>query len=70
MDFARKVVKALEVPHTHEEGVPSGLQFVSSDDLLPVPIEERTWTAFSYVAFWGSTVISVPTLVAHFLLTV
>ncbi|KAG1862092.1 permease for cytosine/purines, uracil, thiamine, allantoin-domain-containing protein [Suillus subalutaceus] len=61
MDFARKVVKALEVPHTHKEGVPSGLQFVSSDDLLPVPIEERTWTAFSYVAFWWSTVISVPT---------
>ncbi|KAG2142440.1 permease for cytosine/purines, uracil, thiamine, allantoin-domain-containing protein [Suillus clintonianus] len=55
MDFARKVVRALEVPHTQEEGTPSGLQFVSSDDLLPVPVEERTWTAFSYVAFWGST---------------
>ncbi|KAG1776289.1 permease for cytosine/purines, uracil, thiamine, allantoin-domain-containing protein [Suillus placidus] len=61
MNFARKVVKALEVPHTHDEGTPSGLQFVSSDDLLPVPIEERTWTAFSYVAFWGSTSINVST---------
>ncbi|KAJ8595846.1 NCS1 nucleoside transporter family [Rhizopogon salebrosus TDB-379] len=61
MDFARKVVKALEVPHTQEESSSSGLQFVSSDDLLPVPVEERTWTAFSYVAFWGSTSINVST---------
>ncbi|KAG3229927.1 NCS1 nucleoside transporter family [Suillus brevipes Sb2] len=53
MDFAKQVVKALEVPHTDEEGVSSGLQF--SDDLLPVPVEERTWTAFSYVAFWMIT---------------
>jgi hypothetical protein len=29
MDFAKQVVKALEVPHTDEEGVSSGLQFVS-----------------------------------------
>ncbi|KAG1736145.1 permease for cytosine/purines, uracil, thiamine, allantoin-domain-containing protein [Suillus paluster] len=61
MDFARKLIKALEVPHTHEEGASSGLQFVSSDDLLPVPVEERTWTAFSYVSFWGSTSINVST---------
>ncbi|KAG1876891.1 permease for cytosine/purines, uracil, thiamine, allantoin-domain-containing protein [Suillus tomentosus] len=50
MDFARQLVKALEVSHTREERAPSDLQFVSSDDLLPVPIEERMWTAFSYVA--------------------
>ncbi|KAG1827948.1 permease for cytosine/purines, uracil, thiamine, allantoin-domain-containing protein, partial [Suillus variegatus] len=55
MDFARRLVKALEVPHTREERAPSDLQFVSSDGLLPVPIEERAWTAFSYVAFWAST---------------
>lgn len=29
MDFAKRVVKALEVPHSDEEGPPSGLQFVS-----------------------------------------
>jgi hypothetical protein len=29
MDFARKVVKALEVPHTQEESSSGGLQFVS-----------------------------------------
>lgn len=28
MDFAKQIVKALEVPHT-DEGVSSGLQFVS-----------------------------------------
>ncbi|KAG1896596.1 permease for cytosine/purines, uracil, thiamine, allantoin-domain-containing protein [Suillus fuscotomentosus] len=55
MDFGRRLVKALEVPHTREERAPSDLQSVSSDDLLPVPIEERTWTAFSYVAFWMIT---------------
>ncbi|KAG2059596.1 hypothetical protein BDR06DRAFT_927579 [Suillus hirtellus] len=59
MDFARQLVKALEVSHTREERASSDLQFVSSDDLLPVPIEERTWTAFSYVAFWASTSINV-----------
>ncbi|OAX32891.1 hypothetical protein K503DRAFT_794647 [Rhizopogon vinicolor AM-OR11-026] len=51
MEFARRVVKALEVPHTQEEGASGRMQFVSSDDLLPVPLEQRTWTAFSYVAF-------------------
>ncbi|KAJ8595845.1 hypothetical protein M405DRAFT_837575 [Rhizopogon salebrosus TDB-379] len=55
MDLARKVVRALEVPHTQEESGPGRLQFVSSDDLLPVPLEQRTWTAFSYVALWMIT---------------
>ncbi|KAG1840895.1 permease for cytosine/purines, uracil, thiamine, allantoin-domain-containing protein [Suillus tomentosus] len=72
MDFARRSVKALEVPHAREERAPSDLQFVSvsleitrfhslgllvpqSDDLLPVPIEERTWTAFSYVALFSDS---------------
>ncbi|KIJ61859.1 hypothetical protein HYDPIDRAFT_176833 [Hydnomerulius pinastri MD-312] len=31
------------------------------DDLLPVPREERTWTGFSYVAFWVSTSININT---------
>jgi len=29
MDFAKKAIKALEVPHTHEESSSGGLQFVS-----------------------------------------
>ncbi|OJA19827.1 hypothetical protein AZE42_11397 [Rhizopogon vesiculosus] len=62
MEFARRVVKALEVPHTQEEGASGRMQFVSSDDLLPVPLEQRTWTAFSYVAFWGSTAINIQAL--------
>lgn len=27
-------------------------RFLQNHDLLPVPLEERTWTKFNYFSFW------------------
>ncbi|KAH7925097.1 NCS1 nucleoside transporter family [Leucogyrophana mollusca] len=61
MGFARRIIRALEVPQTNNPESAESQQFISNDDLLPVPPEERTWDSFAYVAFWVSTAININT---------
>ncbi|KAF9239825.1 permease for cytosine/purines, uracil, thiamine, allantoin-domain-containing protein [Melanogaster broomeanus] len=63
MGLAHRFISLIEVekPGGSESGGATSHQFITSDDLLPVPREERTWTGFSYVAFWVSTSININT---------
>ena len=43
-------VKMLEAPRP--EGLTGGEGFLQNDDLLPVPMEQRTWASWNYYTFW------------------
>ncbi|KAM6503521.1 Permease for cytosine/purines, uracil, thiamine, allantoin domain containing protein [Amanita muscaria] len=51
------LLKLLEV--NRPEGLTYTQQFLCNEDLLPVPPEKRTWTAWNFVSFWISGSFSV-----------
>jgi len=50
----RDFLKALEVNRT--EGLSYTEQFLSNEDLLPVPPEKRTWSGWNFVYLWALSV--------------
>ncbi|KIJ61860.1 hypothetical protein HYDPIDRAFT_176834 [Hydnomerulius pinastri MD-312] len=54
-----KVLHLIEVTQTSGSGV--NRELVTSEDLLPVPAEQRTWDGFNYVAFWIADCINLNT---------
>ncbi|KAH8101189.1 permease for cytosine/purines, uracil, thiamine, allantoin-domain-containing protein [Cristinia sonorae] len=45
-------MRKLEVSRTDGQDGSYSQQFLTNDDLLPVPSENRTWAAWNFVAFW------------------
>ncbi|KAF9239824.1 permease for cytosine/purines, uracil, thiamine, allantoin-domain-containing protein [Melanogaster broomeanus] len=50
MKFFNALLSPFEVSQT--SGTEAHRKLVTSEDLLPVPPEKRTWDGFNYVAFW------------------
>ncbi len=51
MAILRSIIEAIEIPKP--EGCRSDAERqLSSEDLLPVPLEKRQWTKWSYMNFW------------------
>lgn len=54
-----RVVKALEVDHA--PGLTYKQMFLNNDDLVPVPLEQRTWAGVNFIAFWIADSFNVNT---------
>lgn len=59
MGKARRLIEKLEVPH--EPGLTYSQVFLSNEDLLPVEVDKRQWSAFNFLAFWIADSFNVNT---------
>jgi len=59
--LAARLLRKLEVKHDGGSDLTYTQSFLSNDDLLPVPVERRTWAAWNFVAFWVSDSFNINT---------
>ncbi|KAG8825648.1 hypothetical protein FRC19_010852 [Serendipita sp. 401] len=59
MSAIRRFIRKLEVDHL--EGLSHTELFLNNDDLRPVPLQNRTWKHWNFIAFWVADCFNINT---------